>query len=109
PIALTFIMAVAIAPVLEESIFRGLIQSSLVEMVGLRRRWVAVFITAVIFMCAHLGGEVTWQALPGLFTLGLILGWVYERPANLWANITIHAVFNAVNIAIALTVMHHAG
>lgn len=39
---------------------------------------------------------------PMIFTLSLALGYAYERTGNLWVSITIHAVFNSVSTVIFL-------
>jgi membrane protease YdiL (CAAX protease family) len=96
---LLIVSAVVLAPVLEEVIFRGLVQSGLSSVVG--NRWVVVVISAVFFAGIH---SVAWQALPGLLVLGLVLGWVYEKRGSLWPGILIHAGFNAANVAMALAV-----
>ncbi len=99
--ALLLFSAVVIAPVLEELVYRGLLQTGLVSATGWRLRWPAILVTSLIFTVVH--GTVVWQALPGLFVLSLILGWLYERTGSLWPCVTTHAGFNAMNIALLLT------
>lgn len=90
--------AVVIAPMLEELLFRGFIQSALLKAMG--RTWPAILITSTLFMAAHIG--VQPQALFPLFIFGLCLGVAYERTRRLWVPITMHMLFNAGNIAVAL-------
>lgn len=91
------ISAVIIAPLLEEMIFRGLIQTALLELELARiHRWSVILISASVFTLLHVG--MPWQTLPGLWVLGIILGWLYERTGNLWPSIFMHAGFNALNI-----------
>ncbi len=96
--------AVLVAPILEEGIFRGLIQSVMGEVLGEGRRWSIVLVAAGVFAMIHanLATFENWQALPGLFVLGLVLGWLYERSGSLWPGIFVHIGFNALNIAVAL-------
>ena len=103
--------AVIAAPFLEEAIFRGLLQSVLVEVLGPGRRWQAVFLAALAFGMIHVGsatfdpgqeGGVPWQAVPALCTLGLILGWLYEHTGSLWPPVIVHGGFNAFNAGFAL-------
>jgi membrane protease YdiL (CAAX protease family) len=54
--------------------------------------WVAIIITSICFAAMH----EAWTA-PAIFVLSLALGYVYERTANLWASITVHLLFNALN------------
>ena len=91
--------AVVIAPLLEELIFRGLVQSALLAILGSARRWLIILIAAVVFVLIHSG--LPWQVRPSLFLLGVVLGWAYERTGRLWTSILIHAGFNGVNAALA--------
>jgi membrane protease YdiL (CAAX protease family) len=101
--AMIIISAVLVAPILEEAIFRGLIQSVMGEVLGDGRRWSIVLVASFVFTMIH-AGSVNWQALPGLFVLALVLGWLYERSGSLWPGIFVHIGFNALNIAAALSI-----
>ncbi|MEE9212627.1 MAG: CPBP family intramembrane glutamic endopeptidase [Phycisphaeraceae bacterium] len=96
------VSAVVLAPVFEEAMFRGLIQTTLLELGGRRKRWSVVVIVAAWFALIHLG--VPWQALPVLFVLGLILGWLYERTGSLLPSVLVHVGFNAFNVGYVLLV-----
>jgi membrane protease YdiL (CAAX protease family) len=91
------VSAVVLAPLLEEFVFRGLVQSGLSSV--MKNRWAVVVISSLFFAGIH---TVAWQALPGLFVLGVVLGWVYEKRGSLWPSVLIHAGFNAANVAMAL-------
>ena len=88
--------AVIVAPLLEEGIFRGLVQTCLLEVFGRGRRWAALITAALLFTLIHT--QVPWQVLPGLFTLGIVLGWLYERSGSLLPCVLVHSGFNAVNV-----------
>jgi membrane protease YdiL (CAAX protease family) len=111
-IALIFFAGVS-APILEELFFRGLLQTALIEQgwgfvprevpdISYRpspaHRWGAILITSLVFAAVHASLE---QGLV-LFVLSLGLGYLYERTGNLWAPITLHFLFNGINLAIAL-------
>ena len=102
--AMLIASAVLVAPILEEAIFRGLIQSVMAEALGESRRWSIVLVASLVFAMIHANFTTweNWQALPGLFVLGLVLGWLYERSGSLWPGIVVHIGFNALNIAVAL-------
>lgn len=102
--ALIIISAVLVAPIVEEGIFRGIVQSVMVETLGESRRWAVVIVASVLFMFIHADTATweNWQALPGLCVLGLVLGWLYERTGSLWPSIIVHTGFNAMNILMAL-------
>jgi glutamate-5-semialdehyde dehydrogenase len=89
------VLAVVIAPLTEEVIFRGLI---LRGMLGrLRASW-AVALSAVLFAVTHLNPA---QA-PVALLLGLLLGWIYLRTRSLGLCMIGHAVNNAAIYAIEL-------
>ncbi len=91
------LVAVVMAPVFEEILFRGFLFRGLANSFG----WVwGALISAAVFGGAHLQLDVF---LP-LAALGFILAWAYQRTGSLWTNITMHALFNAIAVlAWALT------
>ncbi len=94
--------AVIGAPLVEEIMFRGFFQSSLLRWTGMP--WIAILITAVVFTSVHAFGEgaVDYYALGPIFVLGLATGLAYERTKRLGVPIVMHMAFNALNIGIAL-------
>lgn len=92
--------ALVVAPVFEEVIFRGLIQTVFVTHLAGVNRWLPVTAAAAVFAMVHLGQP--WQVLPGLFCLGLVLGWLYERTGSLWPCVVTHAGFNGCNVMLVL-------
>ena len=89
------------APIQEEIIFRGLIQSML------ERRWMitfsvfggslsgAVVFTAMLFGIIHVG--VGALVASGAIVLGLVTGELRRRSASLLPAIVVHALFNAAD------------
>lgn len=108
---LIVISAVLVAPIFEEAIFRGFVQSVMVETAGESRRWSIVLVASLVFAMIHVNVSTfeNWQALPGLFVLGLVLGWLYERSGSLWPGIVLHMGFNTLNIAMALSMVERGG
>ncbi len=85
------LLAVVVAPIVEEVLFRGLLYGAL------RRRHPRTFAnlaTSVAFAAIH--GNLA--ALAPIFILGVVLAAVYERRGVLWDAIVIHAVFNSVSL-----------
>lgn len=95
------VCAVLIAPILEEILYRGLVQTVLVNLGVFRNRWLVVLTAAAVFALVHLGPQVAWQGLPVLFVLGIFLGCLYERTGSLWPGVVLHAGFNAINCVLA--------
>jgi membrane protease YdiL (CAAX protease family) len=93
-------IAVLIAPIQEEIVFRGFLQTSILRLTG--RPWLSVLIASAVFGAAHLGGEVPWYAVVSVFVLGLAMGLAFEKTRSLGTSIAMHIGFNAVNVAIAL-------
>ena len=96
-IMMLFIPAVILAPVLEEVIYRGLVQTALLDLIGPRRRWWVILIASLLFTIVHT--SVAWQGKPILYVLALFLGWLYERTGCLWPSTMLHVGFNATNFA----------
>ena len=89
-----FISAVVLAPIGEELLFRGLVQSSIRQYT--QRPWLAVGIASALFAIAH-GEQHGW---PALMALSMIMGYNYERTGRLTSPILIHALFNATNLLV---------
>jgi len=86
---LMFFMAAFVAPVVEEVVFRGYLQSSL------RRHlpaWGAISAAALVFAAIH--GSLL--LLPIYFIIGAGLGYVYERTGSVYAAIGLHMVNNVL-------------
>ncbi|QDU32311.1 CAAX amino terminal protease self- immunity [Poriferisphaera corsica] len=106
-IAIFGVSAIVVAPIVEEVLFRGAMQTTLFNLLirghaddkrmELIVRWGVVFVSAIVFMSIHMSAVPSWQPLVGHFTLGLILAWLYERRGSLWPCIILHALFNAFN------------
>jgi membrane protease YdiL (CAAX protease family) len=92
---LAVIEAVLLAPLAEEAFFRGIVQSFFRRTLHSPR--LAILLASAIFAVVHHGSEP--QALPSLFALALVLGYNYERTGRLISPILIHAIFNAVSLA----------
>jgi membrane protease YdiL (CAAX protease family) len=85
------LMAVVVAPVAEEVIFRGYFYGVIRRYGG---RIPAILVSSLLFAAIH----VHLPSAPGLFLLAVILCLLYERTGSLWGNITMHAAFNASTI-----------
>lgn len=95
--------AILITPIVEELIYRYFLQTALVR--AFNRAWLGVLMTAGLFAAAHIGAvptETLSTVLPVLFVLGLALGIAMQRTGKLSVPIVMHAMFNAVNVALTV-------
>lgn len=90
----TLITVAVAAPLLEEFLFRKVILDGLSSRM---RPWPAVIWSSVLFAVAHLN---PWQALPALI-LGCFFGWVRLVTGSWWTTAGLHALNNAVTVAVA--------
>jgi membrane protease YdiL (CAAX protease family) len=79
-----------LAPLIEEFIFRGIIQKNLQSKISVRK---AIVITSILFGIVHLN---PWQFISA-FTISLFIGWVYYRTNNIVNCILIHFFNNAIS------------
>ena len=116
---LIVVVAVLVAPVLEEMLFRGLFQTAIRSLFEARvvsracrgdardtrtssaqgRVWLAIVISSGLFAMMH-ANPGHW---PALFVLGIGMGYAYEKSGSLLQPIFIHALFNATTIAATLS------
>ena len=93
-----FLKLALLYPVLEEIVFRGGLQTLLLERETLRKRVlgisVANILTSLVFAAAHLINQpVLWACL--VFIPSIIFGWVRERYNSVIPSIVLHAFYNA--------------
>lgn len=104
------------APLQEELIFRGVLQTYFISLIFqvqkwgetksivegdlprrlLWSRWLGILIAGGFFALMHLPN---WQHVPALFVLGMYLGYFYERYGNLLIPIFVHSMFNILPLA----------
>lgn len=92
--AFSIILAVIVAPVCEEIIFRGIILE------GFLKRFhapAAIVLSSFLFGLMHLN---IWQGVSA-FTGGLLLGWIYHRSRSLLPCILLHALNNLLSVWLA--------
>lgn len=101
-----------VAPLVEELLFRGMLQSALVGVWPKKDhppawwRWMAIAVVGVLFALMHWDREqANYEVFLPLFLLSLVAGYVYERTGNLWSAITVHMVFNVISLLATLAGM----
>lgn len=90
------------APVVEEVIYRGFLQSAMLRMFG--SPWVAITATSLAFALMHATGSqpVPYYALAPIFVLGMSMGLAFERTKRIGVPIVMHMGFNALNLYLAM-------
>jgi len=98
--AATMVSVIVVPAIVEEVLYRGLLQESLRRSRLFRDAgpWMSIAAASLFFTAVHIGA-VDLHGLVGLFVLSLGFGWAYARTGRLTASITMHMVFNAGNIA----------
>ena len=90
---LNLILAGMLAPVIEETMFRGIIFGSLQTYMG---RWTAAAVSAAIFSALHLQ---SYGFIPR-FVLGMVLAYLVMKHNSLKPAIALHAVNNIVALSL---------
>ena len=85
-----FVMAIIVAPITEELLFRGLLLQLICRYS--RRAWVAIALSGLLFGLVHL--DLPQAVLP-LTSMGIILGYARVKYRSIELCILIHALFNA--------------
>jgi membrane protease YdiL (CAAX protease family) len=100
PVVLFAVGAVVMAPIVEETLYRGLLFRALLRRVS---PGTAVFVSALIFAAVHfLGDPNAFRSLPALAALGVILALRALRTDSLSSSILIHAGFNLTTTVLVL-------
>ena len=100
---LVLVCTVLLAPLVEETLFRGLIFGNLHQ----KSRLLAYALSALLFAVLHVWqyvGQVGWVATllvaVQYVPAGVALGWTYEKSDTIWAPILVHCLINAVSMGI---------
>jgi membrane protease YdiL (CAAX protease family) len=99
------VVAVLVAPLIEELFFRGLL---LRVLEGVVHPTLALLIQAVLFGAAHLRPEYGWENLIILAVIGfggLVLGWLAQRYRRLGPGMACHAWFNLYALVVTLALV----
>lgn len=92
-----FVLAVVLAPLTEELLFRGWIYTNLRASFGL---WTALLVSAALFAGAHYESSHIYALV--VFPIGLALGGMREATGSLKSSIGFHAFYNAIAFCLAL-------
>ena len=91
PLIVLGVLSLAIAPLMEETFFRGFVFG------GLRNRWgvvAAAGASGLLFAAAHLGNPGTIYLIPPVALIGALFAWGYLVSGSLLASVAAHFLFN---------------
>ncbi|MCC6128018.1 MAG: CPBP family intramembrane metalloprotease [Chlamydiae bacterium] len=95
---LNLLSIVVFAPLIEELLFRGFLQTYARKFFGPLG---AISISSICFSLFHFTlaqGLGNIPIIGSLLVLSFFLGFIYERQNSLWASISLHAIFNALSV-----------
>ncbi len=95
---LTITTVVVLAPIIEETLFRGFLQSFIRQHFGSK---ISILLTAFCFSFFHYSPEqglANISIIGSLFVFALFLGFVYDRQGSLAASMALHSYFNTINV-----------
>jgi membrane protease YdiL (CAAX protease family) len=90
-VVLFLLLACVVAPLFEETFFRGFLFQ------GFARSWgwiLGAVASAAVFSLSHQQLDI----FVPLFALGLALAWVYYVTRSVWGSIALHAVYNGIAV-----------
>lgn len=97
----TIAIAVLLAPLVEECLFRGVIFCG----VGAKSKLLGYAVSSLLFAFSHIYQSMISVFRPELFLTmllyvpsGLVLGWVYEKSGTIWCSVFIHMSVNLSSI-----------
>lgn len=93
--AYLLILAVAIAPIFEETVFRGVLLPLAARRFG---QGAGIVLTSVLFSAIHFH---LYSAVP-LFVVAVNLSLAYVYCGSLWVPVVMHGLFNGINLGLLL-------
>lgn len=88
-----------LAPLGEETFFRGWLYTTLKEKIGWKK---AMMLSALLFALVHVYPS---QIVP-IFFIGLVLAYVYEKTGSIWVSMIMHGVNNLIAFLLLLFASH---
>jgi len=95
---LNLLLAGVLAPIVEETLFRGVIFGSLQAYFG---KWTAAVFSASIFSALHFQAYGFFPR----FVLGIVLVYLYDKYKSLYPSVALHALNNIVATLIAANLL----
>ena len=90
------IMLLIVSPILEETVFRGLIQDYIVSKV--KSKWITVVIVSLLFAAFHYRINPNFLYLTLVFASGVVFSWTKLLYVKLLFPISLHSYYNVLYI-----------
>jgi uncharacterized protein len=95
--SLAFLSVALWQPLVEELLFRGVIQGYVLQSIGKQKTWIGFSVpnvlTSLLFTLAHLAGHsLSWALL--VFVPSLCFGFVRDRFESVYPSIILHVFYN---------------
>lgn len=105
--AASFLGTFLVAPIIEELVFRGLIQGLISKNYN---RFAGVIVSSLIFGSVHLmnGSLSLISALQLLVSgtfVGIMFSCIYLSTGSIWASITVHALYNGIGTLVPVDII----
>lgn len=100
----TDVGAILIAPLIEETVFRVVILTQVAKRYGVTT---GIVVSSLLFGAIHLlNGELNFssaiQLVVSVMLMGVVLSVVYVKENSVWADYTVHALYNGISSIIAV-------
>ena len=93
---LALLWILILAPIAEEFLFRGVLQTYLKKKFSIKPAILIVSFCFALFHFSPLQGLGNFALIPSLFIFSCFLGFIYERQHSLLASISLHATLNLI-------------
>ncbi|MEO8457547.1 MAG: CPBP family glutamic-type intramembrane protease [Chloroflexota bacterium] len=99
PLAIALVLTVAVAPVVEETFFRGFVFAGLSRRFG----WVwGALGSGTLFGAAHLGNAGYLYVVPPIIAIGVMFAWAYRKTHSIYTSMAAHFLFNLIQMIAVL-------
>lgn len=99
------VIGVLLAPVVEETLFRGVVFGTLHR----KNVLLAYLVSTLFFSFYHLWQDIVLNFSPSMLLYllqyapaGIVLGWVYSHSRTVWAPVFLHMIINYVSISVTI-------
>lgn len=97
-----FFLAVVIAPLIEETMFRGIVMNTWFKD---NRYYADVLLSAILFGVFHTTADLTFATVTPYVVMGVVFALIYRKAGNLAVNIYTHMLYNAIVMSVSLFIL----